>query len=144
VILLDTNVLSELMRPTPEPCVVNWVDALPEWDLWISAITVAEIKLGIALLNDGKRKSVLLGLAEQMFREDFPDRCLPFDYQAAADYAIIVAERTRQGRPISVEDAQLAAIARTADLSLATRNTRDFIGIPGIELINPWEEAGCS
>lgn len=139
MILLDTNVLSELMRPMPEPRVVNWLDAFPEWDVWISAITVAEIQLGIALLNDGSRKSVLADLAEQMFREDFQGRCLPFDYQAAAEYAMIVADRSRAGRPISVEDAQIAAIARTADLALATRNTKDFAIIRGLALVNPWE-----
>lgn len=138
MILLDTNVLSELMRPIPEPSVVQWIDAIPEWDLWISAITVAEIQLGIALLNGGKRKRMLGDLAEQMFVEDFGDRILPFDYLAATEYAKIVADRTHIGRPISVEDAQIAAIARTADLSLATRNTKDFIDIPGIDLINPW------
>jgi predicted nucleic acid-binding protein len=138
LILLDTNVLSELMRPSPEPRVVQWVDGFIEWDLWISAITVAEIRLGIALLDDGSRKSLLLDLAEQMFQEDFQERCLPFDYQAAVEYALIVAERNRRGRPISVEDAQIAAIAKTANLSLATRNTKDFTDIPGIEVINPW------
>ena len=139
MILLDTNVLSELMRPMPEPHVLNWLDAFPEWDVWISAITVAEIQLGIALLNDGSRKSVLADLAEQMFREDFQGRCLPFDYQAAVEYAMIVSDRSRTGRPISVEDAQIAAIARTADLALATRNTKDFANISGLELVNPWE-----
>jgi predicted nucleic acid-binding protein len=138
LILLDTNVLSELMRPSPEPRVVQWVDGFIEWDLWISAITVAEIRLGIALLDDGSRKSLLLDLAEQMFQEDFQERCLPFDYQAAVEYALIVAERNRRGRPISVEDAQIAAIAKTANLSLVTRNTKDFTDIPGIEVINPW------
>ena len=139
MILLDTNVLSELMRPRPEPRVVDWLDVFPEWDVWISAITVAEIQLGIALLNDGSRKSALADLAEEMFREDFQGRCLPFDYHAAAEYAMIVSDRSRTGRPISVEDAQIAAIARTADLSLATRNTKDFERIRGLELVNPWE-----
>ena len=140
MILLDTNVLSELMRPTPDPNVVRWVDAQPEWDLWLSAITVAEISLGIALLPGGNRKKLLLDIAEQMFFDDFPDRCLPFDYQAAVVYALIVSQRNRQGRPISVEDAQIAAIARTADLSIATRNIKDFIGIEDLKLINPWSE----
>jgi len=138
VILLDTNVLSELMRPMPDAKVVRWLDAWPEWEVWISAVTVAEIRLGISLLPGGKRKALLLNLAEQMFQEDFPDRCLPFDCEAAGEYALIVAERNRQGLPISVEDGQIAAIARTAGIALATRNTKDFSDIEGLKLVNPW------
>jgi predicted nucleic acid-binding protein len=138
VILLDTNVLSELMRPIPDAKVVRWLDAWPEWEVWISAVTVAEIRLGISLLPGGKRKKLLMDLSEQMFKEDFPDRCLPFDCEAAGDYALIIAARNRQGHPISVEDGQIAAIARTAGLSLATRNTKDFSGITGLKLIDPW------
>ena len=138
MILLDTNVLSELMRPMPDPNVVRWLDAWLEWDVWISAVTVAEIRLGISLLPAGKRKELLLNLAEQMFQEDFPHRCLPFDCEAAREYALIVSERNRQGHPISVEDAQIAAIARTAGLTLATRNTKDFSEITGLKLVDPW------
>jgi len=138
VILLDTNVLSELMRPLPDPNVVRWLDAWPEWDVWISAVTVAEIQLGISLLPAGKRKELLLDLTGQMFQEDFPDRCLPFDCEAAFEYALIVAERNRKGHPISVEEAQIAAITRTAGLTLATRNTKDFSDITGLKLIDPW------
>ena len=138
MILLDTNVLSELMRPLPDPNVVRWLDAWPEWEVWISAVTVAEIQLGISLLPAGKRKALLLDLARQMFHEDFPDRCLPFDCEAAFEYALIVAKRNWQGHPISVEDAQIAAIARTAGLELATRNTKDFSDITGLKLVDPW------
>ena len=138
MILLDTNVLSELMRPLPDPNVVRWLDARPGWDVWISAVTVAEIQLGISLLPAGRRKELLLDLTGQMFQEDFPDRCLPFDCEAAFEYALIVAERNRQGHPISVEDAQIAAIARTAGLALATRNTKDFSDITGLKLVDPW------
>jgi toxin FitB len=140
MILLDTNVLSELMRPMPDPKVVRWLDARPEEDIWISAVTVAEIRLGISILPAGKRKGLLLNLAEQMFQEDFADRCLPFDCQAAIEYARIVAERNRQGHPISVEDAQIAAIAG-AGLDLATRNMKDFSGIEGLKLVNPWSDS---
>ena len=138
MILLDTNVLSELMRPMPDPNVVRWLDVWLEWDVWISAVTVAEIRLGISLLPAGKRKELLLNLAEQMFQEDFPHRCLPFDCEAAREYALIVSERNRQGHPISVEDAQIAAIARTAGLELATRNTKAFSNITGLQLVDPW------
>lgn len=126
------------MRPIPDAKVVRWLDAWPEWEVWISAVTVAEIRMGISLLPGGKRKKLLMDLAEQMFKEDFPDRCLPFDCEAAGDYALIIATRNRQGHPISVEDGQIAAIARTAGLSLATRNTKDFSGITGLKLIDPW------
>jgi predicted nucleic acid-binding protein len=141
VILLDTNVLSEFMRPMPNPNVVRWLDAWLEWDVWISAVTVAEIRLGISILPTGKRKKLLMDLAEQMFQEDFPGRCLPFDYEAAVEYALIVSERNRKGHPISVEDAQIAAIANTAGLVLATRNTKDFSDITGLKLVDPWVDS---
>ena len=139
MILLDTNVLSELMRPSPNEIVVQWIDALSGGDVWISAVTVAEIRLGLALLPEGRRKQILAGLAEEMLKEEFSEKCLPFDYQAASEYATIVSSRSRQGRPITVEDAQIAAIAIAANLALATRNTKDFLDIIGLKLINPWE-----
>jgi hypothetical protein len=139
MILLDTNVLSELMRPKPDHHVISWLDERSEWDLWTSSITVAEIFLGISLLHDGKKKSALFELAQQMFDEDFKDRCLPFDDQAAVEYAVVVSERARQGRAISGVDAQVAAISKTANLILATRNIKDFDQIDGLELVNPWD-----
>jgi toxin FitB len=140
VILLDTNVLSELMRPAPDPHVVRWLDSRPAGEVWICAVTIAEIRLGISRLSDGKRKALLFDLAEKMFKEDFPDRCLPFDCEAALEYAVIVDRRNKQGRPIGVEDAQIAAIAKTAELALTTRNIKDFSDIEGLRLINPWTE----
>jgi hypothetical protein len=138
MILLDTNVVSELMRPVPEPKVLLWLDARPAADIWISAVTVGEIRLGLALLPDGQRKERLAGLAEAMFEQDFADGCLSYDVLAAVEYAAIVATRTRLGRPISVEDAQIAAIARSGGLTLATRNTKDFSDIEELSLVNPW------
>jgi predicted nucleic acid-binding protein len=140
MILLDTNVLSELMRPAPDPQVIRWLDAKSEMDVWISAVTVAEIRLGIALLPESKRKALLMDIAEQMFQEEFADQCLPFDCKAAHEYAGIVAKRKTNGQPISVEDAQIAAVALTAGLSLSTRNTKDFSGIKGLSIVNPWLE----
>lgn len=137
--LLDTNILSELMRPKPDAGVVQWLDTLPDDEIWISAVTVGEIRLGLALLPKGRRKQILTKLAEEMFDEEFSEKCLPFDYQAAGEYAKIVASRSCQGRPVAVEDAQIAAIALTADLALATRNTKDFLGIEGLKLVNPWD-----
>ncbi|HHJ38127.1 MAG: plasmid stabilization protein [Methylothermaceae bacteria B42] len=139
MVLLDTNVLSELMRPAPNPKVMDWLDGWPAEDVWISAITMAEILFGIRLLADGKRKSDLLRLAETMFQEDFAGSCLPFDDLAAKNYADIVAARRQAGHPITVEDAQIAAIATSCHLLLATRNTRDFEGINNLTVINPWE-----
>lgn len=137
MILLDTNILSELMRPVPEHNVLKWLDLLPSSECYISAITKAEIELGIALLPEGKRKSSLQTAAELMFNE-FPDRCLSFNSCASSKYAEIVAIRTRIGRPVSVEDAQIAAIALTHNMPLATRNTSDFEFIEGLTIINPW------
>ena len=137
MILLDTNVLSELMKLRPETKVLGWMDSFPATEYGVSAITKAEILLGIALLPDGKRKRDLAHAAKLMF-EAFPKSCLSFDSAAASRYADIVAGRTRKGRPISVEDAQIAAIALANDMAVATRNTNDFELIRGLMIINPW------
>jgi predicted nucleic acid-binding protein len=136
--LLDTNVLSELMRPQPAPEVMAWFEHNHGAAFHTSAITQAEILLGIALLPDGKRRNALAEAAERMFREDFAGRCLPFGESAANEYALLVAARTRAGQPISTEDAQIAAIALTHRLPLVTRNQKDFTRIDGLETVNPW------
>ncbi len=139
-VLLDTNVLSELMRPRPEPLVLAWFSALqPQPRYVISAITQAEILLGIALLPPGKKRSALAGVAQAMFEQEFKGSILAFDDKIAPGYAAIVAQRSRSGKPISVEDAQIAAIASHYSLPLVTRNTKDFAHLPGLSLINPWE-----
>ncbi|MEP0761639.1 MAG: type II toxin-antitoxin system VapC family toxin [Pseudomonadota bacterium] len=139
MILLDTNVLSEFMRPQPSAQVVAWLDAQPADELWVSAISRAEIELGLALMPQGRRQEALSLAARAMFEEDFAGRCLPFDEGAASHYARIVAARTRSGRPMHVEDAQIAAIALTHRMALATRNTDDFGHIDGLVVINPWD-----
>jgi predicted nucleic acid-binding protein len=139
MILLDTNVLSEFMRPAPAAQVVGWLDAQPSEQVWVCAVTLAEIELGFALLPDGQRKQGLRMAAKTMFAEDFAGRCLPFDERAAACYASIVAVRTQLGRQISIEDAQIAAIALVHGLCLATRNERDFELIDGLSVTNPWQ-----
>jgi toxin FitB len=136
--LLDTNVLSELMRAAPSPAVLSWVNSQAAYDLYISAITRAEIELGIALLPAGKRRTNLAAQAKAMFNEDFAGRCLPFEDDSAPAYAALVAARTRQGQPISVEDAQIAAIGLCNRKTLVTRNTADFANIQGLEVLNPW------
>lgn len=137
--LLDTNVLSEFMRPQPAPQVVAWLDAQDPARLYTSAVSRAEIELGLALMPAGQRQRGLAQAALAMFDEDFAGHCLPFDERAASHYARAVANRTRMGRPISVEDAQIAAIALTNDWPLATRNTADFEHIDQLVVINPWE-----
>jgi predicted nucleic acid-binding protein len=141
-ILLDTNVLSELMRPRPEPLVLNWFAAQgAQTRFMVSAITQAEVLLGIALLPAGKKRSALTEVARTMFEQEFQGLNLAFDDQAAPGYASIVALRSRKGQPISIEDAQIAAIAAHHRVPLATRNTKDFALVPGLDLINPWEGA---
>jgi toxin FitB len=137
-ILLDTNVLSELMRPKPSTEVQNWFGQQQNASYFVSAITRAEILLGIALLPPGKRRDSLAAAAEQMFNVDLAGHTLPFDGACAAEYALIVAERTRRGRSISTEDGQIAATALNHDLPLATRNGKDFAGIHGLTILNPW------
>lgn len=137
--LLDTNVLSEFMCPHPAPQVVAWLDAQIVAQTYTSAITRTEIELGLALMPVGKRQAVLAQAAQAMFEQDFAGRCLAFDEVAADWYAQIVAARTQEGRPISVEDAQIAAIALAHQLHLVTRNVSDFVGIQGLALLNPWD-----
>ncbi len=139
MILLDTNILSELMKGSPSQRVLDWINHLPPADLWVSAISQAEIMLGIALLPSGKRQDALTVAADTMFADDFTGRCLPFDHTATSHYAQLVVHRTRLGLPISTEDAQIAAIALSHGLELATRNVKDFDGIAGLRVLNPWE-----
>jgi predicted nucleic acid-binding protein len=137
-ILLDTTVLSELMRPKPSSAVRSWFGQQQNASYFVSSITCAEILLGIALLPPGKRRDSLASTAEQMFNEDFAGRTLPIDGNCAAEYALLVAERTRLGHSISTEDGQIAATALSHDLSLATRNGKAFKGIHGLTVLNPW------
>jgi predicted nucleic acid-binding protein len=137
MIVLDTNILSELMRPTPSPAVESWVSAQPASGMFISAVTEAELRYGLALLPDGQRQRRLLAQAEAMLAEDFAGRILPFDSAAAVAYAPIAAGRRLAGRPISQADAQIAAIAASRGAAIATRNVSDFDGC-GIMVLDPW------
>ncbi len=138
-VLLDTNVLSELMRPHPSSAVLDWFAQQEGAMFYTSAITQAELLLGVALLPSGKRRDAIANAVEHMFDQDFVGRCLPFDELAAHEYAVLVAARNRDGMPISTEDAQIAAIALRNDLVLATRNTKDFLKISELVLVNPWQ-----
>jgi toxin FitB len=137
-ILLDTNVLSELMRARPAAEVLNWFSRQADARYFVSAITRAEILLGIALLPAGQRRDGLASAAEQMFDKDFSGCTLSFDDNCADEYALIVADRTRRGRAMSTEDGQIAATALSHELPLATRNVKDFAGIQRLTIINPW------
>lgn len=137
MIILDTNVLSELMRPTPAPRVTRWVSAQPATSLYTTSITEAEVLHGIALLPSGTRRRALEAAAEALFGEDLAGRVLPFGRDAARAYALVAVERRRAGRPISQFDAQIAAVARSAGAAIATRNTADYEAC-GVEVIDPW------
>ena len=138
--LIDTNVLSELMRQTPSTQVWDWFAAQTPSKLHTSVITYAEILAGIALLPAGKRQDAMTQAARQIFEEDFAGRCLDFGGMAVGCYAMLRAQRQLAGRPIDTADAQIAAIALGAKLVLVTRNTKDFVGIDGLKLHNPWQD----
>jgi len=139
MILLDTNVLSELMKANASTRVVEWLDRQSASDLYICAITRAEIELGICLLPDSRKKQLITNAAAKMF-DEFSGRCLPFEGNSAIQYGKLVAQRQKSGRPISVEDAQISAIALVHRMKLATRNTRDFKLIEDLHLVNPWQQ----
>ena len=138
--ILDTNVVSELISVAPSQAVVHWISSQRLLDdLLITAVTVAEILYGVELLPKGKRRDRLHQNAQAMFAEDFSGRVLPFDEQAARAFAPLTAIRRAQRRPIAEFDAQIAAIVRVHDATLATRNTADFEGC-GVRLIDPWQQ----
>ena len=139
MLLLDTNVLSEFMRQQPAPQVVAWLNAQSAPSLFTCAISRAEIELGLARMPAGKRQLALAQSAHAMFDAEFTGMSLPFDDAAAVHYARVVADRNRAGQPISVEDAQIAAIALAHNLELATRHVADFMGIEGLTVVDPWQ-----
>ena len=139
MIVLDTNVLSEAMSPTPDPSVYQWLSQQANDELYTTAISMAEIFQGIELLPAGKRRTGLLAAAQSMFTDLFSGRILSFDEGAAQAFAPIAVDRRKRGRPISLFDAQIAAIAKARDAALATRDIRDFEGC-GVRLINPWQK----
>ena len=137
MIILDTNVVSEVMRDSPQEQVVQWLNNQIAGNLFITSITEAEIRTGIELLPDGRRRRNLAAAAERAFSLMFPERILSFDSNSARIYARIFATRRTVGRPISQADCQIAAIVRSYGAQIATRNTNDFLDC-GIEIINPW------
>ena len=140
MILLDTNVLSELMLMRPHSGVQAWFDVQISSNLHTSTITIAEILYGLRIMPAGQRRDGLRVRFEPFLREMFGHRILGFDEAAARGYGDIMGERKEMGRPMSIPDGQIAAIARANNLALATRNIRDFEGI-GLDLINPFDGA---
>lgn len=141
MIVLDTNVLSELLRPEPDGSIEAWLAAQQSSSIFITTVTEAEIRYGVWLLPQGKRRRELEAAITASFAEDFAGRILPFDSAAAIGYAEIASVRRAAGRPISQFDAQIAAITSSRGASLATRNIGDFQAV-GLRLVNPWAWAG--
>lgn len=137
MIVVDTNVLSELMKASPAESVARWIAAQPAQTIYTTSITQAEILYGILLLPASRKRDAIRAAAEAMFSTDFHGRILPFGAGAAPIFARIAADRRRVGRPISQHDAQIAAISSLEKADLATRNVADFEGC-GIRVIDPW------
>jgi len=139
VIVLDTNVISELMRAQPDPGILSWMERQAMAGLFTTTLTQAEIFYGLALLPEGHRREALIAAAQPMFDVDLAGRILPFDTDAALAYPEIAVRRRQSGQPISQIDAQIAAIVRSRGARLATRNVRDFVDC-GITVVDPWTE----
>ena len=138
--VLDTNVVSELLRPSPDPVVESWVAERPAAELHFSAVGEAELRYGVAILSAGRRRDALTLAIEAILREDFEGRILLFDSHAAREYAEIASARRAAGRSVAPADCQIAAIARSRGMAVATRNVRDFGDIE-VEVFNPWTAA---
>jgi predicted nucleic acid-binding protein len=137
MIVLDTNVLSALMRTTPDAVVVEWLDRQPADSVWITSITVFEARFGLALLPKGKRRNSLEQTFDRMLTEDLSSRVLTLDEMAAVTAAQIAAERQRAGRTVDLRDTLIAGIAQARRATIATRNTRHFDGLD-VPVVNPW------
>lgn len=137
MIVLDTDVLSRAMLPRPDPAVVSWLDRQARISVWTTAVTVLEVRFGIALLPSGSRRSRLERAFERVLGEMIEERILPFDTAAAAVTASLMAHRRRLGRTVDLRDAMIAGIAIARHATLATRNTRHFTDLP-LAVIDPW------
>jgi hypothetical protein len=139
LIVLDTNVLSELAKPAAEPIVIAWANAQPVADLYTTAINEAEILFGLAIMPPDRRRDALQRAVDTAFSVLLAGRVLPFDRLAARRYAELAGDRRRNGRPVGLADLQIAAIARARNATaIATRNTQDFADC-GVPVVNPWE-----
>jgi predicted nucleic acid-binding protein len=139
LIILDTNVVSEFVRPDPEPIVLRWANDQPAESIYITAITAAELLYGVARLPVGRKRDALSISVETLLTEKFQQRVLPFDLKASRAHGSLLANDERRGRPLPILDAQIASVCLARRSPLATRNIKDF-NDTGIELINPWDE----
>jgi toxin FitB len=138
VIILDTNILSALMRQAPELPVVQWLDRQQADSIWITSVTLFVVCLGLALLPKGKRRQALEAAFTQLLSEDLEDRVLPFDSAAASEAASLAADRQKTGRPVDFRDTQIAGIALSCRATVATRNTRHFQDLR-VTVVDPWQ-----
>ena len=141
MIILDTNVLSALMRQVPEAPVVAWLDRQPAESVWITSITLFEARLGLALLPKGRRQLALEAAFARLLEEDLENRVLDFDSAAASEAAILAAQRQKAGRSVDMRDTQIAGIAMARRATLATRNVRHFQDL-SVPLVDPWKVQG--
>ncbi len=139
MIVLDTNVISALMRSEPDPAVVSWLDGQPPESIWTTAVTVFEVCFGLQLLAPGRRRRRLEEAFARAVDEDFEGRVISFDHGAAREAGAIAVKSRRAGRPVEIRDVQIAGIVATRRATLATRNTRHFDTL-GIALVDPWGE----
>jgi predicted nucleic acid-binding protein len=137
MIVIDTNVLSALMRRDPEPRVVTWLDGLPAESVWTTAMTVFEVQFGLSLLVVGRRRRQLEEAFARMIEEDLEQRILPLDQSAAALAGVMAAQRRRAGRTVEIRDVLIAGIVSARKASLATGNGRHFEGL-GLRIVDPW------
>ena len=137
MIIVDTNVLSALMRTAPDPPVVAWLDRQPAESVWITSITVFEARLGLALLPKGRRRRALETAFSRLLEDDHETRVLDFDVAAATAAAALAAERQKAGRPADLRDTQIAGIALARRATLATRNVRHFKDL-NVPVVDPW------
>jgi predicted nucleic acid-binding protein len=137
VIILDTNVLSALMRTAPDPPVVAWLDRQPAESVWITSITLFEVRLGLALLPQGRRRRALEAAFTRLLEDDLEHRVLDFDAAAATPAASLAADRQRAGQPADMRDTQIAGIALARHAMLATRNVRHFADLK-VPVVDPW------
>lgn len=140
MIVLDTNVLSALMRGQPDATVVEWLDAQPAESVWTTAVTIFEVRTGLELLPASRRRQRLEAAFERLTTEDLDGRVLPFDVPAAHAAGNVVARRQRIGKPVEVRDAQIAGIALARRATLATANIRHFRDL-GVRLVDPWHRS---
>ncbi|HEX4964814.1 MAG TPA: type II toxin-antitoxin system VapC family toxin [Thermoanaerobaculia bacterium] len=140
MIIVDTNVVAEMMKPSPDPSVVSWLNDREAAALFLTTVTIGEIGYGLEILPQGKRRLHLEQGFERVVAEAFTGRILVFDEEAARHYGAVMARRRAIGRPLSIQDGQIASIARARGFTVATRNVRDFVEC-GVEIVNPFESS---